>query len=558
MVSLDHALAALASIAAIRGRQAEATDLARLAARMAQGQPLEGGGPDSASVRDALEHLRAGRPEQAVADALQDLPQDLRRLVRTSGLDVSEVAALHRETGATSIGELEACLADAQGWPGVPGLDARLRQAIPLVRSQRRHTPLGRAWALVEPVVTAVRETCPEVEHVSPTGSMRRFAATVGDIELLAASPDPAGTTARLLALPFVTTVLHASPGRVVLRLERTELTIRVVPPGAFPATLVLLTGSRAHVARLRVRAASLGLRLDRRGLWRDGGALDLVAENDVYAALELPAIAPELRESGEEVDAAERGALPDLVRVEDIRGDLHMHSTWSDGRDSIAAMVSAAEALGYEYVAITDHSKASAVARGLDEARLRQQAAEVADLRERHPGITILHGAEVDILEDGSLDFPDAVLEGLDVVLASLHDPAGHDGARLTDRYIAAMRHPLVQIVTHPTNRMLPGRDGYDLDEERLFAAAVETGTILEIDGAPGHLDMDGAMARRAVAAGVTVSIDGDCHRAEWLGRQMQLGVATARRGWVEARHVVNALPLDSLRARLGRKRRA
>ena len=207
--------------------------------------------------------------------------------------------------------------------------------------------------------------------------------------------------------------------------------------------------------------------------------------------------------------------------------------------------------------MAITDHSQSSAIARGLDGDRLERQMDAVAAARQAHPGIAILHGSEVDILPDGSLDFPDTLLERLDVVLASLHDPAGQSGAQLTDRYVRAMENPLVQIVTHPTNRLVPHRDGYPLDEPRLFAAAVETGTILEIDGAPGHLDMDGAMARRAIAAGTEVSVDGDCHRAELLGRHMLFAVGTARRGWVEARHAVNTLPLDRLRTRLTQKRR-
>jgi DNA polymerase (family X) len=219
---------------------------------------------------------------------------------------------------------------------------------------------------------------------------------------------------------------------------------------------------------------------------------------------------------------------------------------------------VLAAEALGYEYVAITDHSHTSVIARGLDLDRLKHQMDAVAAVREKHPAITILQGSEVDILPDGALDFPDAVLERLDVVLASLHDMAGHSSAQITDRYIHAMRHPLVHIVTHPTNRLVPNREGYTLEEPRLFDAAVQTGTVLEIDGAPGHLDMDGAMARRAIAAGALVSVDGDCHRADLLGRHMLFAVGTARRGWVEARHVVNALPLDELRARLTAKRRA
>jgi DNA polymerase (family X) len=257
-------------------------------------------------------------------------------------------------------------------------------------------------------------------------------------------------------------------------------------------------------------------------------------------------------------VEAAARRELPRLLCHEQIRGDLHMHTDWSDGRDPLEAMLLAAEALGYEYVAITDHSQTSAIARGLDVDRLERQIEAVAAAREQHPTMAILQGSEVDILPDGSLDFPDQVLERLDVVLASLHDTAGHSSAQLTDRYIRAMRNPFVHIVTHPTNRLVPNRDGYTLDERRLFDAAVQTGTVLEIDGAPGHLDMDGAMARRAVAAGALVSVDGDCHRADLLGRHMLFAVGTARRGWVEARHVVNALPLEGLRARLTAKRQA
>jgi DNA polymerase (family 10) len=218
--------------------------------------------------------------------------------------------------------------------------------------------------------------------------------------------------------------------------------------------------------------------------------------------------------------------------------------------------MIRAARLLGYEYVAVTDHSVSSTVAGGLDAGRLERQREAIERAREAYPDITILHGSEVDIRPDGRMDFPDEVLERLDIVLASLHDHAGHSPERLTDRYVAAMRHPLVHIVTHPTNRLVPSRAGYVLDEDRLFGAATDTGTFLEIDGAPGHLDMDGAMARRAIGAGVMVSVDGDCHRADLLGRHMQFAVATARRGWVVARSVLNTRPLADLRPLLARKR--
>jgi DNA polymerase (family 10) len=232
------------------------------------------------------------------------------------------------------------------------------------------------------------------------------------------------------------------------------------------------------------------------------------------------------------------------------------MHSTWSDGRDAIETMVEACRALGYAYMAITDHSPHSAAARNLTLDGVRKQADEIARLREQFPDIAILHGCEVDILPDGRLDFPDKVLEQLDIVLASLHERAGHGPDQLMQRYASAMKHPLVNIITHPTNRLVPSRPGYELDYDALFAMAAETRTIVEIDGAPSHLDLDGALARRAIAAGAIVSIDSDCHRAEMLGRQMDLGIVTARRGWVEPKHVVNTRALDDVRAAVAAKR--
>jgi DNA polymerase (family X) len=219
---------------------------------------------------------------------------------------------------------------------------------------------------------------------------------------------------------------------------------------------------------------------------------------------------------------------------------------------------VQACVALGYEYLAITDHSQSSAAIRNLTVDGIKKQADEIAALRQEYPQIAILHGCEVDILPDGRLDFTDRILERFDIVLASLHDAAAQPPEMLLKRYLAAIEHPLVNVITHPTNRLVPHRRGYDLDYDRLFAFALERRTAIEIDGAPSHLDLDGALARRAVAAGATVVIDGDCHRAETLRLQMRLGVVTARRGWVEARHVLNTRPIDEVRAFIAAKRGA
>jgi DNA polymerase (family 10) len=414
--------------------------------------------------------------------------------------------------------------------------------------------PLGRAWTVAHALIDAVSNRATEI---LPVGSLRRFNATVGNISLLAVTSSPSELFDRLATMPGVK-IVRREPAMSVVQFERERVTFYTTPPETAGAALVHYTGSSAHTNELLRRANIRELDIGPLGVrvLKTGEILPTQSEEQVYELLGLPFIAPELREGQGEVDAAEAGALPTLVGREQIRGDLHMHSTWSDGRDEIEAMVRQSVALGYEYIAITDHSLSSAGAGGLTTERLRRQRREVDEVRRRFPTIAILHGSEVDILPDGSLDFPDAVLAELDIVLASLHDPAGHSGTQLTERYLLTIQHPLVNIITHPTNRLVGYRTGYDLDLPRLFEAAVATGTVLEIDGAPMHLDMDGALARRAIDAGVMVSVDSDCHRAESLDRQMLFGVATARRGWCEARHVLNTRPLSDLRELLNRKR--
>jgi DNA polymerase (family 10) len=317
------------------------------------------------------------------------------------------------------------------------------------------------------------------------------------------------------------------------------------------------LTGNHEHFAALCQLAAERGWSLGPDGLYKSRGSAPISeTEEAIYDALDLPYIAPELREGDEAIAAAREGRLPQLVGRSDIRGDLHMHTTWSDGRDSVEAMVQACLSLGYEYLAITDHSQHSAAIRNLTLDGVARQADEIAALRERYPKIAILHGCEVDILPDGRLDFPDRILERFDMVLASLHEHAGHPPDQLLRRYISAMRHPLVTMITHPTNRLLPHRPGYEIDYDALIAAAVDTRTVLEIDGAPAHLDMDGLLARQAINAGALVSIDSDCHRAEMLERQMALGLLMARRGWVEPRHVLNTRSIADVRAVIAAKR--
>ncbi len=456
-------------------------------------------------------------------------------------------------------GELSAAVRE-QRIRGLSGLDADVEAAIgaalPALRALVPRITLGRATALAEGVLEQLREV-PTVAWALPAGSLRRGQDMVGDIELVAATDRPAEATAALLAGATDARVLHQSERRLYVLLERMQIGVRLPAPSNAGATLLQATGSSGHLEALRTHAAGLGWSLTSEGLWAPGGTFrPCPTEEEIYAALGPGFVAPEIRGGEDEVALASRGELPALLERTEIRGDLHMHSIWSDGRDPIEAMVQGCRALGYQYMAITDHSPHSAAVRNLTADAVGKQADEIAQLREQHPDIAILHGCEVDILPDGRLDFPDRILERFDIVLASLHEGAGHAPEQLMRRYESAMRHPLVTMITHPTNRVVPHRRGYDLDYEQLFAMAVEHKTVLEIDGAPGHLDLDGALARRAVAAGAMVAVDSDCHRAELLGRQMQLGVMTARRGRVEARHVLNTRPLAEVRAIIAAKR--
>ncbi|HEX5473283.1 MAG TPA: PHP domain-containing protein [Vicinamibacterales bacterium] len=378
------------------------------------------------------------------------------------------------------------------------------------------------------------------LERVQPAADVRRFEPLVSDLLVVALASDPERVLDELSAAGTVGEAVQRSGRSLTVRYQGELIELQVAAGDEYGTALFVATGPAAHVAEVRQRSAP---RLAPR-------------ERDVYAGAGLSFIPPELRHDPEAIDAAAAGPLPELVTPDDIRGDFHMHTTYSDGRDSIADMAAACAALRYEYIAITDHSVSASASRTMTVEDLARQRDEIARVAERFPQMTILHGAEVDILPDGQLDFDDGVLEGLDVVIASLHDRAGQSGRQLTQRCLRAIHHPLVSIISHPANRLVGRRGDYDMDYERLYAAAAETGTVLEIDGAPNHLDLDGARARAATRAGVTVSIDSDCHRARSLGGQMALGVGTARRGWTEPRHTLNTRSLADVRTFVAAKR--
>lgn len=549
-------LGILADLAEIRGASTTAADLRRAAAAIDALGAAEASRLRSRAKRDRLENepgisptvhwrlreLALGGADDAIRGARAGIPFLLRRLLELPAVTPADAVFLVRQHGILTLADLQLALDDGRVQATRGDAQAsRLAQAAAALGLEQRPMPLGRAWDLLEGLATDIAASGAPLDVIAPSGDARRFEPLVDGLVLVASSMDPPAAIDAICAMGGIEDVLHRGNRRAVVVRHHVEVDIRVAAPDEHGTVLVMTTGTREHLSGLRERRP-------RPALAR--------TEEQVYAAAGLPFIAPELRHATGELGAALSHVLPSLVSRGHIRGDLHMHSTYSDGKDTIDAMAEECARLGYEYIAISDHSEGAAASRTLARDQVARQRDEIDRVRARFPQLAILHGVEVDILPDGRLDFEDAVLEQFDIVLASLHESARQDGRTLTRRCIAAMRHPLVAIITHPANRLVGRRSGYPLDFDALYAAAVETGTALEIDGAPGHLDLDGEHARAAVAAGVTVAIDSDGHRARSLDRQIRFGVGTARRGWVEPRHVLNTRPIEEVRAFTAAKR--
>jgi DNA polymerase (family X) len=553
---LASTLARLADLAEIRGASITASDLRRAAAAVegmapadarnfeqrARRQRLDPQAGISPTIHWRLHEILEGGADAALAGALAGIPWLLRRLVELRALDTTDALALVRQAGIVTLPDLQTALAGGRLDTAMATADVqRLRHAAAALETERRPLLLGRATDLLESLAAQVVTVCPAIEDLVAAGDLRRVEPAVLDLALVGRASDPAAAVDEISGLPGLDDVLHRGGRRAILSVQHVEVDVRIATAEDYGTALFRATGAPAHVAAVEGRRPALRL---------------ASREEDVYTHAGLRWLPPELREGAGEIEAAASARLPALVDIDAMRGDLHMHSTYSDGHDTLEAMVAQCCALGYEYMAIADHSERSAAARTVTRDQLERQRDEIARLRERYPQIAILHGIEVDVMPDGRLDFPDGVLETLDIVLASMHDSAHQDARRLTARCLQAIRHPLVTLLTHPANRIVGHRGDYPLDYDAVYSAAAESGTALEIDGAPVHMDLDGARARAAAQAGVTLAIDSDAHRARLLGRQMRFGVGTARKGWVSPGQVLNTRPLADVRRFIRAKR--
>lgn len=495
------------------------------------------------------EYLETGRVD-AYDRLLAELPDGVLTLMTIPGIGSKTALLISQELGVSTVEGIEKAILDGR-LAALPRMGQRTADNIlrhlqsPTVKAGR--TPIGPALAAAEETIAFLQAQGPQSEQLYIAGSLRRWEETIGNIDLVGAAPEPqqAAVSDALTAMPGVREVLAHGPQTTSVILESgLQLDLRLGETDALGAKLQYFSGSQQHNIQLRDYADRRGLALNEYGITdRQTGKLEKFAdETTLYARLGLPYIPPELRNGRDELAAAQAGALPDLITAADLKGDLHLHSDWSDGRDPIERMVDAAAAQGYEYMALTDHSGGRGIANGLSNDRLAAQIKLLREMQESYP-ITILCGSEVDIRADGTLDYPDELLAQLEVVVASVHSAMAQDSATMTRRIIRAMEHPAVTIIGHASTRLLSRRRPVDFDLEELLRAARETGTAMEINSAPERMDLKDTHAHRARELGVPLVISTDSHRQSSLG-QRRFGVAIARRAWCEARHILNTMP--------------
>jgi len=510
---------------------------------------IPGIGSTLASKIDEL--IRTGDLE-AYRELKSQVPEGVVAMLQIAGVGPKSATRFWKELGLTSVAALEHA-AQAGRLRDLHGFGAKSEQnvldGIELLKRRTGRTRLGEAWSLAQEMIAALRQV-PGVVKVAPAGSLRRRRETVGDLDLLVASSDAEPVTARFTELPHVEEVMLSGATKTSIRThDGFQVDLRVLEPARWGTALQYFTGSQAHNIRLRGLALDRGLSLSEYALKREDGSQILCAsEEEVYEAVGLPFIPPELREDRGEIEAGLEGHLPDLITLEDLEGDFQFHTTASDGRHSLLEMAEAARADGLAYALVTDHSHGLGVTGGLTVEGLQEQRADIAAVNQRLDGtFRVLAGVEVEVRGDGSLDLPDDALAELDLVVAAVHTGLRQDREQITARTLAAIRHPHVDIIAHPTGRLIGEREGADLDMEAVFRAAAESGTALEINAHPARLDLNDVHVKRAIELGVKLVISSDAHAIDGF-QVLRFGIATARRGWASAADMLNTRSVAEL----------
>jgi len=511
------------------------------------------------------EHI-AGKIEELIKTGKQKLHQQLLKefprgfieMIQVPGIGPKTALLLNKKFKIDSIVKLKKAVEKGL-IKNLPGFKEKkienIRKGLELKARVKGRFLLSEADQYINSIVEQLK-ALKEVDQILPAGSYRRGKETVGDIDILVTSKKAETVMNAFVKLPQVERALSQGPTRSSVILKNgMQADLRVLEPANFGSAAHYFTGSKTHNIIIREMAVKKGLKISEYGVFKGNRRIAGKTEAEVFAAVGLPFIPPEIREGSGEFEAARAGKLPKLIELTDIRGDLQMHTKYSDGANTIEEMVKKAKELGYEYIAITDHTKSTRVAGGQTEKEIMKELSEIDKLNSKLKGFRVLKGAEVDILPDGSLDYPDSVLKELDVVMAAVHSNFKMDRARMTRRIIKAFHNKYVNIFSHPTGRLIGKRDPYPVDVEEMIKAAKETGTYLEINAYPERLDLNDVHARRAKEEGVLLSIDTDSHAALQL-ELMKYGVMTARRGWIEKDEVINTQPLAKLLKLLYAKR--
>ncbi len=551
----------LADILEIRGEEFFRVNTYRRVARIIEdlsadvadlvesGEILDIKGVGKGTVAGIEEYLETGGMRR-YEEARKSIPKGLAELLSIPGLGPKTIGLLWHELDVKSLKSLKRALRSRKilELPGMgPKKVENIEAGIRVHESRSGRLTLGTVLPAALAAVAELREAT-GIDDIEVAGSIRRWRETIGDIDILALSSKAAPVIKAFTELPRVVEVLAAGTTKASVRVvDGLQMDLRVVPPSVYGAALMYFTGSQAHNVKLRGLAQSKGLKLSEYGLFKGERRIAGRTEQDVQKRLGLEFIPPELREDRGEVEAALESELPELVELADIRGDLHVHSNYSDGHSTIEEVARAAKARGYSYVSINDHSRSLGVAHGLTVERLLEQAEEIAQVNQGVKGITVLCGTEADILSDGSMDFPDDVLEKLDIVVGSIHSGFQQSEDKITGRILSAIRNPHVDIIGHPTGRLLGTRPAYDVDLEQVMAAAADTGTALEINAYHERLDLNDINARRAAEMGVKLAINTDSHHIDQMWT-MELGVRTARRAWLTPANVLNTLTVKAL----------
>ena len=504
-------------------------------------------------LEDKIKEMVSTDRLKFLEDLKKEIPAGLLDMLDIPGIGPKTAKLLYEKLGIRDVVMLER-MAHAGRIKELPGIkektEENILRGIELFKRGRDRMDIKTAVDVADSIISQLKRV-KGVTKINPAGSLRRMKDTVRDVDILVSSREPKEAMDTFIKLSEIKDVLAKGPTKLsVVTEEGIQVDVRVMESVSYGAALLYFTGSKAHNIKLRQLAIKNGLKLNEYGLFKNKKKVAGKTEKKMYEILGLSYIVPELREDRGEVEAASEGKLPDLVGLDDIKGDLHVHSNWSDGGSSIEEVVVRAKKLGYEYIAITDHSQGLKIAGGLDRSALKEKRKEIERLRKRYKGIDILYGAEVDIDSDGNLDYPDDILKEMDIVIGAIHSGFKQPKEKLTRRIIKACQNKFVQVIAHPTGKLRGAREEYEIDLEEFFKVAREEGTALEVNSFPQRLDLNDIHCRMAKDFGVKLAINTDAHIAEQL-ELMKFGVAVARRGWIEKADVLNTLPC----ARLKRK---